>query len=835
MSSQTTNAGSEMPRPGLALDGPTAGSHTSAPVSRELECQRCGTVAIDRDFCLCGEYLAWEPAAPRETTPVPEFTATLSSDAAVTSASADRTPMPPANEATLLTLRDPARPDDPSGAAVSVSALPGTAVTVLATVRNQGAIVDQFDLRVEGLPDAWWSLSTETVFLNPWGSSGDYEQTVQVHLHPPKVSEAEARAWPLTVVGRSRALGTDAAAVPATLIILPYQSTLMEVAPERRRGRRRADYDVTVTNSGNSPTEVEVSAQDTTRRCPVAVTPRRMTVAVGATATATVRTWAPHPLFFSRPVDHHLIIAHRAGGVDAEQHPARVTFQQRPWLTWWMPPVLALIAAFAVVVLMLQRPQLTPVLTSRTIPNAAKLLKTHRYGGMFGIGGKHLRFGRVTYQPAPPGVEPGAILTQVPPAHAETVRDTVDIVVAKAPDMKTIPAVKGHTLADAAKTLHRAGVGNSPQPPDAGDDWVVIRQDPAPGSKLASDEKVTLAVAQPTPTPKPTPTPTPTPKPTPTPTPTPTPKPTPTPTPTSKPKPTPPAAAKPAPAGASGAKARAATPLPAIPSDFVFADAVSGQLYLRASKSAQAARLTSPKYRLVTPAKTDDGYVAVEVTGADRGLVGISADGKTVTPIAAGNYRRPAYSPARGLLAVISRHGRGGPADAGELCAMDLQGDVPLACTPAHGRRVGRPAWSPDGRRLLVLAAGAHGRYSKLLSVTARGGDATLWGTPTTVYRSADIHSAVWVGDDRIAMLVADHPGAAAHLRLLARSTNAKFQTVRDFPTLTGSELAASSHFLALRRGKGTTGDGAIVLLDVNQARPRLRNLSNGMNLAWTH
>ncbi len=808
--------------PELALSAPAASSETPALTPREIECPRCGTVAIGRDFCVCGEYLAWESTPAQEAQPVPEFTATLSGAAAVDSPPpAYRTPAPPENSPTLLTLRDPARPDDSGGAAVSVSVLPGTAVTVLATVRNQGTIVDQFDLRVEGLPDAWWSLSAETVYLNPWGSAGDCEQTVQVHLHPPMVSEAEARAWPLTVVARSRSLGTDAAAEPVALTILPYRSTVMDVRPERRRGRRRADFDVTVANHGNCPALIDVGAQDNAARCPIAVTPKRMTLPVGATASMTVRAGAPHPLFFSRPLDHQLMVWHRADGVDAEQHPARVTFQQRAWLAWWMPPGFALLVAFLIMLVMLQRPQLAPLLTSRTVPNAAKLLRTHRFGGMFGIGGQHLRFGRVSYQPAPPGVEAGSILTQVPPAGAETMRDTVDIVVAKAPVMKTVPAVRGRTLGAAAKALHIEGLGNSAQPSDAGDDWVVIRQEPAPGGKLTSGGKVTLAAAQPSPTP--------TPAPKPTSTPTPAPKPAPTP----KPEPKPPASAKPAAAGASPAKAQAVTPLPAVPADYVFADAISGQLYVRANKAAQATRLTSPKYRLVTPTKTDDGYVAVAVAGADRGLMAISADGKTVTPIAPGSYRRPAYSPARGLLAVISRHGRGGPADAGDLCAVDPQGDVPLACIPAHARRVGRPSWSPDGRRVLVLAAGAHGGYNRLLSITARGGDATRWGTPTTVYRSADIQSAVWVGDDRIAALVADHPGAAAHLRLLARDTNGTFGTVKDFPTLTGTELAGSGHFLALGRGRNATADGAIVLLDVNQSRPRLRNLSNGMNLAW--
>ena len=57
------------------------------------------------------------------------------------------------------------------------------------------------------------------------------------------------------------------------------------------------------------------------------------------------------------------------------------------------------------------------------------------------------------------------------------------------------------------------------------------------------------------------------------------------------------------------------------------------------------------EYRLETPTATDDGYVAVQVADGARRLVRISADGKTVAPIADGDYHRP---PTR-RTAVCSR------------------------------------------------------------------------------------------------------------------------------------------------------------------------------------
>ena len=326
----------------------------TSPLQRELECPKCFTVAVNLDFCVCGEYLAWE------ATELPDQTV----------ASAYRPPTPAdARPSTLVTLRDPLREDDP-GAVVALRVPPGMVVTLLATVRNQGEIVDAFDLRVDGLPEAWWTISSSTVFLNPWGTSGSYEQEVEVQLHPPLASEAEAREWPVTVVARSRSLGADVAGGQAALTILPFQDTVRHVGPERRRGRRRAHFEVVISNRGNCPTEIEIDAEDTAARCPVTVSATRTTVPVGESVTAVVQVRVPFPLLFARPVDHRIAISHRADGIESTVEPSRVTFQQRPWLPWWLPPAIALVAAFITLVLMQRKDAVAPDLTGRNVAMA---------------------------------------------------------------------------------------------------------------------------------------------------------------------------------------------------------------------------------------------------------------------------------------------------------------------------------------------------------------------------------------------------------------------------------------------------------------------------------
>jgi hypothetical protein len=757
--------------------------HDSPPAGTERECPRCGTVAVNQDFCPCGEYLGWEVSL----TPAP----------AAEPASSRPAEPPEPRPATLLTLRDPARQDDP-GAAVSVSVVPGSEVMALASVRNQGEIVDTFDIRVDGLPDAWWTVSSETVFLNPWGSSGEYQREVRLQLHPPRSAESEARAWPFTVVARSRSLGADVAWVPATLTVQPFHNTTMTVGPERRSGRRRASFDVAVLNRGNSPTEIAVGARDTEARCPVTVVGARAVVPVGGSATARVRVGVPKPLIFRRPVEHNLDIAHRASG-DAEPVPQRVTFRQKPWLPWWVPAVVALFAAFMAAVLLLRRDAEVPKLKGDTIEEAVVVLDKH-----------HLGLGRTTYATAPDGVPLGTVLDQAPAAGDAVAKgERVNITLAAPPKTALVPPVNGLTLAKAADALTAAHFAYDPQPSSAGNDWVVIRQQPTPGTKLELGAKVTLAVENRTPAATPTATPSP------------------TATPTAAP-------ASAAPAKPRKAKAKAkvkvkAPPAP-LPANLVFADATNGRLYRWASADVKPAGLTSPKHRLETPTKTDEGYVAVELARHGRRLVRVSAEGKVVDPIAKGDYHRPVYSPAAGLLAVTAADGDDSPADAGALCVLDPQDTGAPACALAD-RRVGRPSWTPDGRSVFALAVGPDSNYDELLNFTV--GDGRQWGAPTSVYRWADIQAAVPVGNDRIAVLVAESAGAPAHLRVLARRANGRFAPVRDFPELTGFELAVTGHQLALRRGNHEAGDGAIVLLDVDRAQPRVRTLGSGANPAW--
>jgi beta-lactam-binding protein with PASTA domain len=210
-------------------------------------------------------------------------------------------PAPPAGAASI-TLRLPDQ-DAAHGETLGVGVEPGQRERVLALVRNQSGIVDNYELRVDGLPDGWWSIYPDTVYLVPYGTSGTYEQEVEVHLHPPRTPEAEARLWDLKIVAFSKANNVDATSEPLALAILPYTETATKVRPERGKGRRKADFTVDVANQANAPVLIALEGTDPDGelafgfdRPPAEITP-------GQTVQTTMRVKPPKQLWVGRAVD----------------------------------------------------------------------------------------------------------------------------------------------------------------------------------------------------------------------------------------------------------------------------------------------------------------------------------------------------------------------------------------------------------------------------------------------------------------------------------------------------------------------------------------------------
>jgi beta-lactam-binding protein with PASTA domain len=147
----------------------------------------------------------------------------------------------------------------------------------------------------------------------PFGSAGAYEQEVEIHLHPPRTAEAEARRWELSVGVVSRAHGAEVASAPMTLGIHPYEDFAIRVRPQRASGRRRAKYDVSVANSANAVVLLALDAHDSDDACVFTFDRDAIELGAGQTKTVRLRCRPPRQIWLGRPVERRFEITCASG------------------------------------------------------------------------------------------------------------------------------------------------------------------------------------------------------------------------------------------------------------------------------------------------------------------------------------------------------------------------------------------------------------------------------------------------------------------------------------------------------------------------------------------
>jgi beta-lactam-binding protein with PASTA domain len=480
-------------------------------------CRSCGRENPDEsDFCSCGEYLRWEPtnflpsvAAPDADAAHANGSASGPAETAAPGAGAGRdaaaraaggpagaTPSAPAGGhpmspqdldpnitlgpemilpgaggggvggtgspppgAAALSLRLPGD-DGADGGQILVSVAPGARATVLGLIRNQSDVVDNFDLSVRGLPEDWWTIAPATAYLVPYGSGGTYEQEVQIHLHPPRTPQAQARPWSFEVVAVSRAFGGEVAAAAASVTIEPYTELGTELRPERASGRLKARYVLTVYNKANARTEVDLAAEDTDGECDFRFAEPRIALEPGNGMECPFTVFPPKQKWIGRAVDRQFqLTATPVGSVDPVP-PRMATFRQRPWLPWWMSFVVPLVAAAAVVIVMLlPKHTVVPNLKGQTSAFAAQKV-LNKLG---------LKLGKTTSK-VDAKQKAGSVIDQSPAAGAKAKKGTVvDVVVVTGTGKVTVPPLVGLTLGLAQQKLIQAGLALGtvqPQPPN---------------------------------------------------------------------------------------------------------------------------------------------------------------------------------------------------------------------------------------------------------------------------------------------------------------------------------------------------------------------------------
>jgi beta-lactam-binding protein with PASTA domain len=331
----------------------------------------------ESDWCgVCGEYLRWEPTVVHRVVPGPAATPEEQAPAGSGEQATEAPPLtgevlPVVRQAPLPTAQQPRLPDPVSltlhGAdgellppGVHVLVEPGQRMNVWARVRNQSGIVDSYEVRVDGIPAEWWTVSPKTVYLVPYGAaSGNYEDKVEIAFHPPRTPDAEARDWPVRVVAFSRSHATETSKVSAVVQIGGYVEIDAEVRPARASGRMSAGYRLVVANRANAPVTVACDAADGEGACIFPFREPRLTIPPGQRGDTHFEARPSQRMWFGKATDHRFDVRAlpSAPGATAPTEPTvrQATYRQRAVLPFWVPPVALLIAAGLVLLFVMFR------------------------------------------------------------------------------------------------------------------------------------------------------------------------------------------------------------------------------------------------------------------------------------------------------------------------------------------------------------------------------------------------------------------------------------------------------------------------------------------------
>jgi len=132
----------------------------------------------------------------------------------------------------------------------------GETAVISLTLYNNGDVVDAFNLAVQDLPPAWYTLAPEQLPLFPRAQA-----LATLQLHPPAGIQTLAGDYPFLVVAVSRDAPHEATTIPLIIHIATAGELRLELNPQRIVARRGVTG-VRITNAANGPRPVVVRPSD---------------------------------------------------------------------------------------------------------------------------------------------------------------------------------------------------------------------------------------------------------------------------------------------------------------------------------------------------------------------------------------------------------------------------------------------------------------------------------------------------------------------------------------------------------------------------------------------
>ncbi len=167
--------------------------------------------------------------------------------------------------------------------APSVEVEPGAEAVLEVKLRNNGSVVDEFELDVLGDSAGWAVVDPASISLFPAA-----EGTATIHFRPPRAPSTPAGPVPFGLRARSREDPAGSAVEEGTVVVGAFVEPFAELVPRTSRGSGGASHEVAVDNRGNVRLSAEVSGTDADRLLRFDINPPGVVVEPGGASFAKV-------------------------------------------------------------------------------------------------------------------------------------------------------------------------------------------------------------------------------------------------------------------------------------------------------------------------------------------------------------------------------------------------------------------------------------------------------------------------------------------------------------------------------------------------------------------
>lgn len=187
-------------------------------------------------------------------------------DAAATRPEMPAVTVPPTVEARPVMQPAEALPPTVTLEPTSINVEAGQSAGARLRILNHGSQVAHFTVTVDGVPPSWVVLPREPLRLLP-----NEEGVVPLTFHPPREPQSSAGAHPLTVRVQVQAASVRTVQTAGILNIAPFHEFSAQIVPQQiTTGTARLE----LTNQGNAPATLSISASDPAEALDVRVDPQ---------------------------------------------------------------------------------------------------------------------------------------------------------------------------------------------------------------------------------------------------------------------------------------------------------------------------------------------------------------------------------------------------------------------------------------------------------------------------------------------------------------------------------------------------------------------------------